>query len=219
MVNGAPGRVTLAIWPGPEAADRYAQTTPLIAAYGVADLFGALEDIVFDLYEIFCATTPLRSCKARNRELRRLWHQRQTSPESRSAWEQAWIARFDAWRRKKAYDGLHRVLRAFFDQAGLRRPSHFRHTDIDDWCRTLEMIGALRHHVVHGAAAVSDKLGRLSGTPTSLTFDFRAGERLDVKLHHLQSVECFADQLFTALNFSLVERAVGPIAHTAERDG
>jgi hypothetical protein len=42
IAGGLPQQVPLAIWPAPEAADRYTQTTPLTAAYGVADLFGAL---------------------------------------------------------------------------------------------------------------------------------------------------------------------------------
>ena len=212
VVNGTPAQVPLAIWPAPEAADRYAQTTPLIAAYGVADLFGALEDVVFDLYEIVLRHNPEAIIRGEEfRDLRRLWRQRTASPEAEAAWRSAWAERFDRWRRKRAYDGVHNVLQALFTHAGLKRPSGYRHTDVPDWCRTLEMIGELRHHIIHGAARVSEKLGRLSNTPTSLTFDFAAGQPLDVKLHHLQSVECFCDQLLSAINLSLIEKAMGPI--------
>lgn len=73
------------------------------------------------------------------------------------------------------------------------------------------MVGELRHHVVHGAATVSEKLARLSNTETSLTLDFAAGQPLDVQLHHLQSVECFCAQLLGAINLALIEKAMGPL--------
>jgi hypothetical protein len=57
------------------------------------------------------------------------------------------------------------------------------------------MIGLLRHYVIHGAAIVSESLGRLSNTSSSLTFDFVADTELAVKMHHLQSVECFCDRI------------------------
>ena len=212
MVEGRPQRVTLSLWPAPDAADRYAATTPLIAAYGVSDLFGALEDVIFQLYEIGLRHDPAPIIKGDEfRDLRRMWRNRALSPAADTAWLKAWTDRYENWRRKRAYDGLHGVLQAFFQHFALKRPSMYHLTDVSDWCRTLEMIGELRHHVIHGAAVVSDKLGRLSGTPTSLTFDFVAHSALDVKLHHLQSVECFCDQLLTAISLSLMERAIGPL--------
>ena len=212
VVGGLAQQTPLAIWPAPDAAERYEETTPLIAAYGVADLFGALEDVIFALYEIVLRHNPLPILQGDEfRSLRQAWRNRDSSQEGREAWKGVWIGRYERWRRKKAYEGLHSVLRSMFDHAGLQRPSSYQRTDIPDWCRTLEMIGELRHHVIHGAAIVSDKLGSMSNTPTSLTFDFVIGSPLEVKLHHLQSVECFSDQLLTAINISLIEKAVGPI--------
>ena len=209
--RGTPQQVPLVIWPAPDAADHYRQTTPLIAAYGVADLFGALEDVIFAFYEIVLRHNPLPIIKGTEfQNLRRIWRERDSSAQAEETWRTAWNDRYDKWRRKKAYDGLHAVLQALFTHAGLQRPSSYQYTHISDWCRTLEMIGELRHHVIHGAAVVSDKLGNLSNTQTSLTFDFVAGAALDVKLHHLQSVECFCDQLLTAINLSLMEKAIGP---------
>lgn len=210
IVDGVPQQKPLATWLAPEAANRYAQTTPLIAAYGVADLFGALEDVIFALYEIALRHAPQPILRGEEYlGLRRIWRERTSSPEADEAWRVAWRDRYEKWQRKRAHDGLHAVLQAFFNHAGLKRPGGYRHTDIPDWCRTLEMIGELRHHVIHGAAVVSEKLGRLSKMPTSLTFDFIAGSTLDVKLHHLQSVECFCDQILTTINRSLIEKAIG----------
>lgn len=218
VVHGHPEQTILAIWPAPEAAGHYATVTPLIAAYGAADLFGALEDVLFDLYEIFLRHNPEPLMRgAEFRDLRRSWHRRGDNPEAAEAWQTAWAARFDLWRRKRAYDGLQNVLVAFYQHAGLQRPSFYRLADVADWARTLEMIAELRHLIVHGAAVVSDRLAALCNTQNSLTFDFEAGQPLDVRLHHLQSVECFCDQLLTAINLSLVERAIGPLPKNHDR--
>jgi hypothetical protein len=217
MREEVPARVPLVTWPAHEAADHYAEVTPLIAAYGAADLFGALEDVIFDLYEIFLRHNPEPLLRGDEfRALRRIWHHRGDNGEAGAQWQAAWNERFDSWRRKRAYDGLHQVLLALFEHAGLQRPSFYRRTDVADWARTLEMVAELRHLIVHGAATVSDRLAALSNTPTSMTFDFVAGQPLDVKLHHLQSIECFCDQLLTAVNMSLVERAIGPLRQAAE---
>lgn len=212
MVDGRPEQVPLAVWPAREAAQHYSTTTPLIAAYGVADLFGALEDIIFDFYEIFLRSNPQPLTHGPEyRDLRRLWHNRNNDAESGTQWRTAWQERFNSWRRKRAYDGLGDVLVALYRHAGLKRPSHYKHADVADWAGTLEMIAELRNLVVHGAATVSQRLAELSNTPTSLTFDFQVEADLDVKLHHLQSVECFGDQLLTAFNMSLMEKALGPL--------
>ena len=212
IVNGVPERVTLALWPGPEAAKHYGTTMSLIAAYGVGDLYGALEDILFDFAEIFYRHHPLgllQGSEPEMREMRRKWHHRIDNEASRLAWAAAWADRFEKWRHKKTYDGLPRLLRGVFQAAGLQRPASYKHTDINTWAETLEMIAQLRHHVVHGLPTVSSKLAALSNRATSMTFDFTEGAPLDVKLHHLQSVEYFIDQLLGAFNLSLLEKARG----------
>lgn len=209
--GGAPRQAEIARWPGPEAADIYATITPLIAAYGVADLYGALEDVIFELYEIVLRHNPESLLRGdEHRELRRLRARRGHSADAEAAWQAAWRERFGKWRRKRAFDGLPEVLVALFQHAGLQRPSQYQHTDVADWARTLEMIGELRHHVTHGMPVVSEKLGRLSNTQNSLTFDFVEGAALEVRLHYLQSVELFCEQLLTAINLSLMEKVLGP---------
>ncbi|MBY3060345.1 hypothetical protein HF263_30530 [Rhizobium leguminosarum] len=218
VLDGAPRQVEIARWPAAQAAEHYAAITPLIAAYGVADLYGALEDIIFDFYEIVLRHNPESLLRGDEyRPLRRLRAQRGVSPDAENAWRQAWAQRFTTWRRKRAYDGLPDVLVALYRHAGLQRPTQYSRTDVADWARSLEMIGELRHHVVHGAATVSDRLGALSGTANALTFDFVTGAALDVRLHHLQSVECFSDQLLSAFNLSLMERVLGPLRDVARR--
>lgn len=214
VTDGRPEQVTLALWPAPEAADKYAQVTPLIAASGISDQFGALEDILFDFYEIVLRHNPrplMQGIEYQN--IRRLWREREQSQDQMKAWMAAWKERFDKWRRKRGYDGLHQVFSALYRDSGLRRPIHYHHTDINDWANTIQMIAELRNLIVHGAATVSPTLADLSNTRTSLTFDFTAGAQLEVKLHHLQSVECFCEQLLSAINLSLMEKALGPLGN------
>lgn len=195
----------IASWPPPDAAKQYERTIPLLAAHGVVELFGALEDVVFELYKIFFDYNPQALIEGDQfRFLRQLWRARSRNGEATVAWNQAWEKRFAQWRRKRAYDGLHSVFAAFFEHSGLRRPSFYKITDLDDWSRSIEMIAELRNLIVHGAATVSTRLAELSVG----AFDgFVAGEPLEVTLEHLMAVECFSDQLLTAVNVSLLEAA------------
>lgn len=214
VIDGRPEQVPLAIWPGPQAADHYTSTKLLIAAYGVGDLYGAIEDILFEFAEIYYHHNPQNLMQGKEPELkalRRLWDHRNDDPAATAAWASAWAARFDNWRRQKVYDGLPRLLRNLFSAAALKKPSSYQQTTVDTWADTLGMIALLRYHIVHGMPTVTAELANLSNRPTSLTFDFIEGAPLKVQLHHLQSVECFVDQLLTALNVSLIEKVMGPL--------
>jgi hypothetical protein len=205
-----PQRVHVAVWPAAQAADNYSASIPLIAAYGVQDLYGALEENVFALYEIFLRARPERLMEGPEfKALRKLYRDRDTSDEHRAAFHHAWDERFEAWRRSRAYDGLHRVFANFWTAAGLSRPSWYEHTDIADWCRTIETIGEIRHLIVHGENNVSPRLADLCAAQPALGFNFHAGQRLDVELIHLMIVEHFLDSLLTTINASLLELAVG----------
>lgn len=211
--HGALESARIALWPAPEAANHYKEIVPLFAACGLADLFGVLEDIVFDMYALLLQEEPLHILSGDEfRPLRKLWNARNNSPTALEEWRVAWNQRLIKWRSNRGYDGLHRVLKAFFIDAKLKEPSIYEFTDIDDWCATVELIGELRNLIIHGAATVSPKLAALSGIPTSMTFEFLESAQLDVALHHMQSVECFIDQLLTALNLSLLERAGLPLS-------
>jgi hypothetical protein len=124
------------------------------------------------------------------------------------AWATAWSERFEKWRRKRAYEPLHRVFAAFFNEAGLKRPSYFKFTDMTDWARSIETIAELRHLLTHGEGQATEQLQKLC-EQTGMGWTFRAGEELKVDLIHLQEVECFIDRLLTALNVSLCEKGWG----------
>jgi len=43
----------------------------------------------------------------------------------------------------------------------------------------------------------------------NMSFAFKEGEAIEVKLYHLQAIECFIDQYLTALNMSHIELVYG----------
>jgi hypothetical protein len=208
--SDGPQRVHLAVWDPPTAAANYDASIPLLAAYGVQDLYGALEEIVFALYELFLADHPEEIIGGPQfRPLRALRRSASDGPEQAEAWAGAWAQRLEQWRRNRSYDGLHRVFASFWAAAGLQRPSWYALSDIEDWTRTIETIGEIRHLIVHGENAVSDRLGDLCAAQPNLGLEFRKGERLEVHLVDLMIVEQFLDRLLTTINLSMFEMATG----------
>lgn len=205
-----PEKVHMVVWPANQAADNYAASIPLMAAYAVQDLYGALEEIIFALYEIFLNAHPGRLMEGKEyKGLRKLYRERDSSAKNQQAFDSAWSERIDAWRRKRAYDGLHKVFASFWSAAGLHRPSWFKHSDIAEWCRTIETVAEIRHLIVHGENDVSTRLADLCQAQPELGFKFQAGNQLEVKLLDLMIVENFLDTLLTAINSSLLEFAIG----------
>lgn len=200
------------IWPSPKAAENYEESIPLMAAYGLLDLYGAIEEIIFDLYETYLNHHPLDILKGNEfAALRKLYRSRDNDAAATVTWNEAWASRLEIWRRKKLYDGLHRVFKSYFERAGLRRPSWFKLSDIDDWAKTVELIGEIRNLITHGENHVSQKLADLCTEQPQLGLRYIAGEVLEVKLHELMIVERFFADIINTLNECLLERAWGPL--------
>lgn len=213
--NGAAVKVPLAIWTGGEAAERYTESRELIAAYGFADMYGVIEDIIFDAHEIFRRHNPHDFMKGpEHKGLRRIFKRRDEDPES---WNDAWSKRFEDWRRKKLYEGLPRVALSYWTSCGLRKPSTYQHTEITDWMDTIKMFGVLRNHITHSAPNVTEELADCCAIKGNMGFAFEAGAELKVELFHLMAIECFIDQYLTALNMSLLELVYGH-GHWAKLD-
>jgi hypothetical protein len=205
--NGAAVKVPLAVWTGAEASERYAESKELIAAYGFADMYGVIEDITFDAHEIFNRHNPQNLMKGPDyKELRRKFAKRE---EDHEVWSDAWLKRFEDWRRKKLYDGLPHVARSYWNACGLKKPSPYQHTEIADWMDTIKMFGVLRNHITHSAPNVTEELADACNIKGSMGFDFKAGAELKVELFHLMAIECFIDQYLAALNMSLLELVYG----------
>jgi len=199
-------------WTGGEAAANQRKTASLLPAYGVVDLIGAWEETTFGFYRVFLDAHPQILMKDNYKHLRKIYWDRNKDSEAATSWDEAWRERVDTWQRKKVYEGLGNVFRAYAAQASLKRPSSFKHTDVEDWAIAIEGVAELRNLVVHGAPQVTEKLASLTGRTASMGFDFVLGERLVVTTRHLQLVECFFNQLLTAINMSLVEKIWGPVS-------
>ena len=203
-------RVPLATWQGEEAARNHDASIPLVAAHAVQDMYGALEEIIFALYETFLESHPetiLRGDEYRG--LRAAFRNRGSGAEAEEIWKGLWGQRLQSWHRKHLHDGLHKVFVAMYSAAGLKRPSWFKNTDVADWARTIETVAEIRNLATHGEGVVSARLGELCSVQPNLGMNFVAGERLEITLHDLWIVENFIDSLLTAINMSLIERGTG----------
>lgn len=206
-LDGNAVKVPLAVWTGAEASERYGESQELIAAYGFADMYGVIEDIVFDAHEIFRRHQPGDLIKGSEfKDLRRLYAKRGENPD---AWASAWSKRFEDWRRKKLYDGLPRVALSYWTGCGLKEPSTYKYTNVSDWMDTIKMFSVLRNHITHSAPTVTQELEESCKIKGSMGFNFSAGAELKVELFHLMAIECFIDQYLTALNMSLLELVYG----------
>ncbi|UHC20449.1 hypothetical protein LRS73_35550 (plasmid) [Methylobacterium currus] len=199
-------------WTALDTARNYELATPLLAAYGFADLYGLFEEIVFELYLIFLNGNPERLMRGDEfRELRRAHKNRNAGPAAAEEWEAAWADRLSKWRHKRGYDGLHNVFASLYRDSGLKRPSDYKLTDVSDWCKMIQAVGELRNLITHGVGDVSPKLAEYSMNIPSDVFSFTVGYTLKVDLMHLMFLESFLDQMLSAVSGSLLERAYGPV--------
>lgn len=202
------GLKKIALWDFKTAARNHEETIPMLAAWGVVDLYSTMEEFVFDFYKVYLTQHPESLLKGEEfRDLRRLRRDANHSAENQQAWEAAWTERLVSWQRKRLYDGLNRVFLSYTEITGLKTPSIYKHTTVETWADTIKGIGELRNCFAHGMTTVTKDLSEFSKRPNAMLFDFDEGQPLKIELRHLQSVECFLDQLLTALNISLIERA------------
>lgn len=202
--------VELAIWDGQEAARRCRETQASVASHGFQDMYGALEEIVLSLYECFMRAHPRRLIQGDEfKPLRKLRDKQDKSPEEEADFRQQWEARVASWRRHKTHEGLHRVFKSYWNTAGLKRPRHFRSTDIEDWAHSIELLGTLRNLITHGEGRVSKELAELSAAERKLDAHFEEGEELNIGLVHLLMIESFCDELLDIINMSLFELSSG----------
>lgn len=205
-----PGLKVIAQWNGPTAAQACEKTVPMLAAWGVIDMYACLEEFIFSLYKIFLNHNPetLLQDKA-HKPLRKLWKESRIDKTKLPQWESAWGQRITDWQRKRVFDGLKAIFLAYFKHASLQKPSHYVDTTEAEWAETIEGIGYLRHALIHGATQVPKELGDFSKKQHAMNFNFIEGTPIIVELLHLQGIELFCDQLLTALNQSLAEKMIG----------
>lgn len=210
LKNGKVEREPMVIWSGKQAAQNYDLSIPLMASYGIQDIYGVAEEIIFDLYEIYLNHNPLVILEGRDfRSERKLFFARSAGPDEEKAWELAWEKRLETWRRKKLYSGLHNVLLSFWERAKLRRPPWYKHTDIQDWAKTIEIFGEMRNLITHGENHVSERLEQLVARQPFLGLTFNAGEQLVIQLSDMMIMQDFLIKFLSTLNLSLMQEGFG----------
>ncbi len=208
-VGGQAGLARIAEWESEEVASAHLKPVAMLCCYGVIDLYSCLEEFIFDFYERYLWHNPDSLMKGPDyRDLRRLYRERNENPE---AWEAGFSERVESWRRKRLYDGLGKIFRAYCENAKLEKPSPYTQTDLETWAQCIEGFSHLRNCLIHGAETVPEELEEFSNAPHNMGFDFKKGEKLQVSLKHLMYLECFCDSLLTGINISLFERSKGKI--------
>jgi hypothetical protein len=196
----------IALWDGPTASENHRNTMPMLAAFGVIDMYARLEEFVFALYRIFLNHHPETLLKGDEyKDLRHLRREAAEDDSKKSGWEEAWQKRLNTWQRKKLYEGLGNVFKAFCSVAHLEKPDGYQVSSIDTWAESIDIVGLVRHSLVHGVAEVTEELANACNKLHAMLFNFEKGKPLEINLYHLQGVDCFCEQFLTGLNISMVE--------------
>ncbi|MBU3161352.1 hypothetical protein KPL37_16715 [Clostridium frigoris] len=199
-------QANIVVWDGITASKAHKDTVDIIAEWGMIDLYGCIEEFVFNLYSIYLDYHPNILMEGSEfKKLRRIYNQREEGEAERILWNDAWKERIEKWHRKKLYDGIDKIFLSYCNHSRIKEPSKYTHTTIQTWAETIKGISILRNCLIHGVEVVPKELEEFCQKPYCMSFDFKEGQTLKVKLHHLQSVEMFTDQLLNALNTSFLE--------------
>jgi hypothetical protein len=216
--KSGPSREVIAEYSFKEAAADHVKVQPMLCAHGFIDMYAGLEEMVFNMYRRYLTAHPDHLMDGPSyKDLRKLSRNAENSPEDKAAWERAISERLDKWQRKRLYDGLDKVLLAFFQIAGLQTPTGYTHTTVETWSESIAGVSLIRNLLIHGENRVPQELEDFSQKPHGLGFQFKAGELLRLSIVDLQILELFCDALLTAFNLSLMERARPELADAAKR--
>lgn len=197
------------VWDGKMAGEVHASSVPMLAAWAFCNMYSCLEEFVFNMFKTFLNAHPLVICKGDDfRTLRQSYRNREIDARHTAEWENLWSERLEKWHRKRLYDGLEKVFTNFVNQSGLKVPSsyeeRFSYTDI---AKTLGGISLIRNCFIHGATEVPKELGDFCKTFQASLFSFKTGDRFEITLHELATLEHFTHSLTQTLNNSFMELA------------
>jgi len=197
----------IALWESSKVADAHMRPIKMLCCYCVIDFYAVLEEFVFDFYQIYLRHHPEEIIRGPEyRDLRAMYAARETEPE---LWESAFEKRLNEWRRKRLYDGLGKVFRAYILKAQLQSPSWHKATTVDSWGECIDALSELRNCLVHGSEYPSELLYEFSKKPHSMGFNFEKDKAIDLEVGHLMNIECFFDSLLSAINGAFVEKVHG----------
>jgi len=181
----------------------------VISAYGVFDLYGCFEEIIFDLYEIYLNFYPEKLISGKDhKDARVLFRKRNENDEDRLAWCEYLRGRIEKWRRKRVYDKMSDVFYAFICDVGLKDNEQFsRH--MTSMKKGINAISELRNIITHGGDAVTETLASFCDEGRNPMFPYKVGDKISVNLFTLASTEYFFDSIISDINRELMVSLVG----------
>lgn len=179
----------------------------VISAYGIYDIYGCFEEIVFELYEVYFHHCPQQLLQGSEyRELRRLYHQRKRSEADEIKWKKAFSTRLDNWRRKKTYSPLAKTFEALLGDVGLLNIGQFRDPkNLAGLIRVIDIAAELRNIITHGGHAVTDRLDALCLGGADMLFPFKKGMEIVVSKNEFSAIEFYFDSVILDINKSVNE--------------
>jgi hypothetical protein len=192
------------IWDGIKASEVHETSVPMLSAWAFCNMYSSLEEFIFKLFRHYLNSYPITICEGNNfRHLRQVYKAREKSQENLNAWETVWEERLGSWHRKKLYDGIEKVFNNFVAQSGIDIPSFYKcNYHYSDIAKTLGGISMIRNCFIHGATEVPEELGEFCKTSF---FNFKTGDKFEITLEDLQTLEYFTDTFTQTLNNSFFE--------------
>ncbi|BBE50798.1 hypothetical protein OYT1_ch1241 [Ferriphaselus amnicola] len=202
------------IWQADMAAKIHESSIPMLSAWAFCNMYSCLEEFIFKIFRSYLDANPLEICKGPEFSGHRKAHrERLESEEKKNCWTSLWSERLEAWHRKKLYDGLEKVFNNFINKTGLKIPSGYKgEYDYTDIGKTLGGIALIRNCFIHGASTVPQELEDFCRDYKGLFFSFKAGDKFQITINDLATLEYFTDTFTQTLNTSLLELACPEIA-------
>lgn len=207
--GSGPSEKYLQVWDGEMASKIHTSSIPMLAAWAFCNMYACLEEFIFKIFRIFLESHPLNICQGSEfRDLRAIYHNRNSSENDLRVWNEKWAERLDYWHRKKLYDGLEKVFNNFIQQSNLKIPSFYKGDyNYSDVARTLGGISMIRNCFIHGATEVPQELGDFCKEFQSILFQYKTGDKFTISINELATLEYFTDTFTQTLNNSLFELA------------
>lgn len=203
FVNGEITRVNIMAWDGPTAAKNHIETVNMLASYAIIDLYALLEELILKIFKIYWFYNPEKMLVGKeNRSFRILYRDKDVNPE---AWTTSWNERLDKWQRNKIYDGIGKIFISYYASAGLKVPKDKKEYTIEMISTSLKSISILRNCLIHGSNTIPKELAEISNLDKVNEFPFIEGEKIELNLNHLISIEQFTNAFVATLNVSLIE--------------
>jgi len=113
--------------------------------------------------------------------------------------------RLDNWQRKKIYDGIDKIFIGYYTTSGIKIASFYKDTTVESLATSIKGVSILRNCLIHGTYNVPKELAEIANQAKVFEFPLKEGEKIEIDIRHLMSVESFTQGLLGAINLSLIE--------------